>query len=96
MNSFISNFFNFNGNTVEEESYVPLERVIINPVNDCNRTCDFISFCKEERPRIKKEFPDMKTREIIELIVSEWRILRDSEENLAYFIVLYLFNFHDE
>ena len=45
----------------------------------------YILFCMEERPKIVKEFPEMKNQDIVKLMAERWGIAKDDDEILNEF-----------
>ena len=45
----------------------------------------YILFCMKERPKITKEFPDMKNQDIVKLMAQRWAQAKDDDDVMEHF-----------
>lgn len=49
-----------------------------------NASGPYIFFCKEEREKIKKELPDLKSQEILKELGQRWKLVKDTDKVKKY------------
>lgn len=49
-----------------------------------NASGPYIFFCKEEREKIKKELPDLKSQEILKELGQRWKLIKDTDKVKKY------------
>lgn len=64
----------------EMESYVPPAGLVQKKESKVRHRSGYQIFCDEERPKVKKQHPDMKGKEVLSLLGQKWSSLTDKQK----------------